>query len=177
MRLGDVAEQVLGVDEVVARVQVAVVLERDGVAAGLARRCTASGAVPTQEASAASNICTNTVPTSRRTHSSKTAVRNGPHASGSTERSVTSVAFLEAGLVVALDDRDELDEPGAELVAEVAVHLERLILVRGVHGAQHVPVDAVGVQQLAARRTLSNVGLPLLVDAVDVVQRPAARRC
>ena len=41
------------------------------------------------EARAASNIWTNTVPTSRTTHSSNTACRKVPHAAGSTDRSVT----------------------------------------------------------------------------------------
>jgi hypothetical protein len=50
-----------------------------------------AGGAPTQEASAALNIWTKTVPTSRRTHSSKITVRKRPHASDPTERSVTVV--------------------------------------------------------------------------------------
>ena len=42
-----------------------------------------------QLAREASNSWTKTVPMSRTTHSSKTDVRNDPHATGSTERSVT----------------------------------------------------------------------------------------
>ena len=34
--------------------------------------------------------CTNTAPTSRRTHSSNTPIRNAPQPSGVTDRSVTS---------------------------------------------------------------------------------------
>ena len=44
---------------------------------------------PTQDASAASNICTYTLPTSRVTHSSNTPIRKRPHCSAPTERSVT----------------------------------------------------------------------------------------
>jgi len=42
------------------------------------------------EAKAESNICTNTFPTSRPTHSSKIVARNSPQAVGSTDRSVTT---------------------------------------------------------------------------------------
>ena len=45
------------------------------------------GGSPTQLASATSNICTYTSPTSRRTHSSKTSIRKRPYCSPVTERS------------------------------------------------------------------------------------------
>ena len=83
-------------------------------------------------ASAASNICTNTSPTSRRDPLVEDGDQERPHCPGSTERSVTRVALLEPGVVVALDDRDELDGRSAELVAEEAVDLERVVLVGGV---------------------------------------------
>ena len=83
-------------------------------------------------------------------------------------------AALRAIGVHALDDRDELDEARTELVAEVAIHLERVVGVGRVHRAQHVEVDAVLLQRRAARITSSNVGRPPLVDAVRVVQRPRA---
>ena len=44
---------------------------------------------PYQFASAVSNICTYTVPMSRRTHSSNTSIRNRPYCCGPTERWVT----------------------------------------------------------------------------------------
>ncbi len=44
---------------------------------------------PTQFASEVSNICTYTRPTSRRTHSSNTSMRNRPYPPGETDRSVT----------------------------------------------------------------------------------------
>ena len=45
---------------------------------------------PYQLASATSKCCTKTAPTSRRTHSSNTPIRNAPQPSGVTDRSVTS---------------------------------------------------------------------------------------
>ena len=110
---GDVAEQVLGFDEVVAGVEVAVVLERDGVAARLAEDADAGGE--------AAPRCDRGV---ERLHEDGADVARDPfvedgdkeltEASGSTERVGDRVAFLESCLVVALDDRDELDEPRAE---------------------------------------------------------------
>ena len=57
-----------------------------------------AGGSPYQLASATSNIWTNTLPTSRRTHASKTPLRNAPQPSGDTERSVTSYAVGHAVL-------------------------------------------------------------------------------
>ena len=45
---------------------------------------------PIHPASVASNICTKNVPTSRRTHSSKSAQRNSPQASGPTLKGAIS---------------------------------------------------------------------------------------
>ena len=61
----DVAEEMVRLDEVVAGVEVAVVLEGERVARRSPRRCTARGETH-QEASAASNIWTKTGPTSAR---------------------------------------------------------------------------------------------------------------
>src|SRR6476646_1509203 len=47
------------------------------------------GGSPTQLARATSNICTYTSPTSRRTHSSNTSIRNRPYCSAVTDRPVT----------------------------------------------------------------------------------------
>ena len=126
-----------------------------------------AGAVPYQDASAASNIWTKTVPTSRRTHSSKTVgEERAPRL-----RADRAVGELGAAVLDPLDDRDELDEAGAELVAEVAVHLERRVLVRRVHRAQHVPVDAGGDEPVEPGPDACVRGAGLLVDAVGVVHR------
>ena len=126
-RLGvDVAEQVIGLDEVVARIQVAVVLERERVAA--CRRVDAQAVRPRCDPSVTSNICTKTVPTSRRIHSSNTAdeevaVLLGPDRALGDQRSrlrveqppaagrvaPPCVRQLERLLGGALDDRDELE--------------------------------------------------------------------
>jgi hypothetical protein len=59
-------------------------------------------------------------------------------------------SLLFVGLVLALNDGNELDVARPELVAEEAVDFERMEAVRGVDGAQDVELDAVLVHQ--ARR-------------------------
>ena len=126
--------------------------------AGLA--CThRPGGSPTQFASAVSNICTYTSPTSRRTHSSNTSIRNRPYCSGADRAAGDEVAVLyveravapratsgtlpsSVGLGDALDDGDELDEARAALVAQEAIHLASAVLVRGVDRREDVALDA-----------------------------------
>ena len=76
-----------------------------------------------------------------------------------------------------LDDRDELDEGGAELVAEEGVDLAAVIAVHRVDRRQHVPVDLVTLQHVEARDHPVEGGLAPLVDAVGVVHlsRPVDR--
>ncbi len=69
-----------------------------------------------------------------------------------------------------LDDRDELEEARAELVAEVAVDLERVLLVRGVHRAQHVELGAVLLEQARGGLDLVEHRAPCAVVAVRVVK-------
>lgn len=80
------------------------------------------------------------------------------------------VALLEASVVLALDDRDELHVAQAEHVAEVAVDVEGVGLVGGVHGAQHVHVDAAVLQVRQAAQDPFRARAALLVDPVPVVQ-------
>ncbi len=106
--------------------------------------------MPSQLRSEASKVCTKMRPTSRRTHSSKMALRKRPNCSGSTERSETRIAFLVERLPVgvdALDHRDELHPVRADLVAQEAVDLQRIVAVDAVHRGQHVELDAVLLQQ------------------------------
>ena len=141
-----------------------------------------AGGTPTHEASAASKIWTKTVPTSRTIHSSKICSRKRPQPSAETERSVTRGAIecvqrptsrprvAPAGIRHGerfgrrtLDDRDELDEARANLVAEVAIDLEAAILVGGVDRAQDVDVNAVRGEQACRREHLVGwVALPPL---------------
>ena len=128
----------VGLDEVVARVEVAVVLERDRVAAGLAEDAQRRRAARAR--TRARRRTSGRTPCRRRgvTHSSNTAIRNAAPGVGVDRPVGDRVALLEPGLVVALDDRDELDVAGPEVVAEEAVHVERVVLVRGVDRAEHV---------------------------------------
>ena len=89
MRCRDVAEEVLRFDEVVAGVDVTVVLERNRAPAGLRKDADAGGRC-IQDASAASKIWTKTSPTSCPIHSSKTSMRKRPHCVARTERSLTA---------------------------------------------------------------------------------------
>ena len=75
--------------EMVTGVQVTVVFERDGVAAGLGEHAHRARNPEPRRQRGVERGWTYTEPTSRETHSSNTAIRNLPHASGSTERSVT----------------------------------------------------------------------------------------
>ena len=166
-----------GLDEVVARVDVAVVLEGEGVAAGLLEDAERRGdAQP--DARAVSKWLTKTSPTSRTTHSSNTAVRKRAPGLGVDRAVGDRVPLLEPGLVVALDDRDELDVAQPELVAEEPVDLERVVLVGGVDRAQDVRLDAMAAQEPSKPAiTLSKVGSPRLSTRYASCIARAARRC
>ena len=69
----------------------------------------------------------------------------------------------------ALDDRNELDVLRLQLVAKEAVHLERVVGVGGVDGAQDVDVDIVPAQAVPAADHVVEAAPALLVDAVGVV--------
>jgi len=81
-----------------------------------------------------------------------------------------ALAFLIAGVVVALHDRDELHEPDLQFIAEEAVDLQRVVGVGGVYGAEDVEVDLVALQHLAPAHDALKGRLAALVDAVGVVQ-------
>jgi len=71
----------------------------------------------------------------------------------------------------ALDDRDELHEAGAQLVAEEAVHLDRVVAVRGVDGAQDIDIHPVRPQELPPAPHLVERARAALVDPIGVVHR------
>ncbi len=71
-----------------------------------------AGGSRTHEARAASKCWTKTVPTSRTDPLVEHGARNVPQAIGVDRAVGDRVTLLEAGVVVALDDGDELDERG-----------------------------------------------------------------
>ena len=71
-----------------------------------------------------------------------------------------------------LDDRDELDERGAELVAQEGVDLAAVVAVGGVDRGERVPVDAVALERVQPAYDAVEGGLATLVDAVGVVHLP-----
>jgi hypothetical protein len=81
-----------------------------------------------------------------------------------------SVAFSAVILGHTLDDRDELDELGLQLVAEEVIDVERVIRVRGVDRAQNVDVHAMRVQAPPAAHHFVERPSPALVHAIGIVQ-------
>ena len=79
------------------------------------------------------------------------------------------VALLIAGVVVALDDGDELHELRADFIAQELIHARALALVGGVHRRQDVVVGLMLLQQAQARHDLVEGGIAALVDAVVVM--------
>ena len=73
-----------------------------------------------------------------------------------------------------LDDRDVLDERGAQLVPQERVHHPAVVAVDGVDGGEHVPVDLVALEHVQAPHHPVEGGLAALVDPVGVVHRPRA---
>jgi pimeloyl-ACP methyl ester carboxylesterase/class 3 adenylate cyclase len=86
-------------------------------------------------------------------------------------------AFVGYGQQVlggALDDRDELDELGAEVVAEEAVDVEGVVLVGGVDRAEEVHVNPVPAEEIpAAHHVIEGAGAAL-VHAVGVMHLAGA---
>ena len=69
-----------------------------------------------------------------------------------------------------LDDGDELDVLRAEVVAQEAVDLQSVVLVRVVHGGQHVPAHPVRLEPVQPGDDAVERRLAALVDAVGVVE-------
>ncbi len=68
-----------------------------------------------------------------------------------------------------LDDRDELDEPRAEVVAEERVDLAPVVAVGRVDRGQRVPLHPVPTEHVQPAQHPVEGGLAALVDAVGVV--------
>ncbi len=167
--LEDVAEQVARIDEVVAGVDVAVVLERHPLAAGRLEDAETRGAANVGGEHAVKGL-----------HEHLADVAAHPLVEDCVQEAAVVLRLHAApgyrprpaarGRRLDLDDRDELDEAGAELVAEEAVHLERVPGVGGVDRAQHVELGAVLLQAAGGRDDAVEDGSPAEVVPVGVVQ-------
>ena len=80
------------------------------------------------------------------------------------------VAFLVAGLVVPFHNRNELHEIRPDFVSQVAIHLQRMMIVAGVHGTQDVEFNFVLPEQSRRAHHPGMGRCTALVDAVLVVQ-------
>ncbi len=113
--------------------------------------------IPNQLRTAASNVCTNILPTSRPTHSSKIAIRKLPHCSDSTVRSDTVVPCwygVTARFAETLDHRNKLHPAGTRLVTQKPVDIERAVGVCTIDGDQDIVFDPVLLQQPEASHRL-----------------------
>ena len=189
MHLLDVAQQILRLDEVVARVEVAVVLERQGAAARLVENAhRRRQADPRRQRGVehlhehASDIradpfvedADQKAPPLLRAHRSIRHLVPLEHVQGA--RFATALAPAAIGERQhlrghALDDRDELEEFGPELVPEEAVDIVWMVAVGRVHGAEDVDVDAVLLEQTPASNHAIERALAAFVHAIGVVQR------
>jgi len=189
---GDVAQQVVRLDVVVACVQVAVVFHRQGKAAGLCKDAQpARFAVPRAECDV--EVLDEDLPDVGADPLVEDGYQEPPERSGvdaavgdmmpllHVQGSLAAVPVVFPGgpaearerqqrLGDPFNDRDELDELHPHLVTEEAVHVEGMILVGCMDGAQHVDVDVAGRQRLVAGHDPIEAALSLLVEAVRVVE-------
>ena len=168
-RLEDVAEQVARVDEVVARVEVAVVLEGDALAAGRLQDAQARNAAHVGGQHAVEELHEHLAHVAAHPlvedRVQEAPVLLGLHAAGGRRAGAAGGRRR-----LDLDDGDELDEPGAELVAEEAVDLERAPGVGGVDRAEHVELGAVLLQEAGGGEHAVEDRPPAEVVTVGVVQ-------
>ena len=166
-------ETVLGLDEVVAREQVAVVLQREPVTAGLVEHAEpgAGGTVEVPERRLerldedAADVAPHPLVEDRRQERPELL---WPHRPLGCTRPVHRIG--PTALVQSLDDRDELHPVGPHLVAEEAVDLERVVAVQPVDGGQDVVLDAVLLEQSQAPHHVVERPLTALVHPVAVMQ-------
>jgi hypothetical protein len=168
-RVEQVPEPVGALDVVVAGVDVAGVLERQGVAAdGL------MDADPGRHA----QVLAEQVVEGLHEHLSDVAADPGVEdgEEEAPERRSRHAPLGERGpalrarRVRPLDDRDELQEARAGLVAQEAVDVEGRVDVAGVDGGEGVPLDLVAAQHLDAAHDRVEGAAAALVVAVAVVQ-------
>ena len=169
MPLADVPPQVGRLDEVVAGVDVAVPLHRQGRAAG--------GGVDAQARGLAVPVAQGDV---EQLHEDLADVAPYPVFEDADEEGAPlvgghralgdCVAIWHAVQAGPLDDGDQLDEAGAALVAQEAVDLDGVLGVGGVHGRQCVPLYAVLAERREAAHDLVEGGPADLVATISIVQ-------
>ena len=164
----------LGLHEVVARVQVAVVLQGQTRAAGLVEHAQPGSrrpeVVPDRRLEglhvhAPDVVVDPLVPDRRQEPPELLGAHGSPRGRHPPHRVRVAV------LVHALDDRDELHPVRAHLVAQEPVDLQRVVAIEPVDGGQDVVLDLVLLEQPQAAHDVIEGGLAALVDAVAVVER------
>jgi len=188
VHLLDVAEQVPGLDEVVARVEVPVVLERHRAAARLGedahrRRCPQPRRQRRIEHLHVDSADVTLNPFVEDVDQEPAPLFGANRAAGhvvafeDVERTRVAAALApslvrhrEQLLGDALDDGDELDEGGLQLVAKEPVDLDRVAGVRRMNRAHHVDIHAVVVQRLIPTHHIVERSLAALVDAIRIVK-------
>ncbi len=173
-QLPDVPQAVLRLHEVVARVQVAVVLQRETGPARLVEHAQPGPrrpeVVPDRRLERlhvhAPDVVVDPLVPDRRQEPPELLRPHGPH-----RRRHPPHRVRVPVLVHALDDRDELHPVRAHLVAQEPVDLERVVAVEPVDGREHVVLDLVRLEQPQPAHDVVEGGLAALVDAVAVVER------
>ncbi len=138
----NIAQAVRRLNEMVAGIQVAVMLHCQRQSAGLLENAQAAGRAQPASQRGVEHLHEN--PAHVAAHP---FVENGDEkiavlfSRDGARRQV--VALLEARLVLALDDGNELDELRADLVAQEAVHFQRLMDIGGADAGQDVEIHSM----------------------------------
>ncbi len=188
MGLLNIAEKVLGLDEVIAGVQIAVVFERQRIATRLsedAERAADADPRPKRGVEHLDEDLGDVLPDPLvEDGDQEAAPLVGPHRSFRNQFPFEKVERPRLVRVApalvgqreqfggrSFDDRDELHELGAEVVTEEAVHLEPVISVGGMDGTQDVEIDGMRLQEAEpAHHPVEGTGAAL-VEAVGVMER------
>ncbi len=175
--LPDVAHQVLRVDEVIARVEIPVVLERQAQSARLVEhahsRLPETGPVACRGLDRlhedAPHVVMQPLVEDRREEGAELL---GPHRplGGEAAPQVRRVALL----VDTFHDGDELHPVGPSIVPEEPVHLEGVVAVETVHRGEDVVFHIVFLEQSQPPHHLVERALTALRDSIGVVQLPRA---
>ena len=171
--LHHIAEQVLRLDEVITRVEVAVVLECDGITTRASEDAHGRGKLEPGSERGVEHLdehLTDVV--------SHPLVVDGDEEGApriGIDRAVGDAVVAEIvvgwfGPRFALDDRDELDVAKAQVVSEVPVDIERVALVRCVHGAEDVDLHRMRTEMCQPGQDPVGARPTLLVDPVVVVE-------
>lgn len=185
--LFNIAQQERRFDEVVAGVQVAVVFQGQGVAAGGLEDAQAGLAHPVCQG------CVEGLHEDLANIPAHPLIEDGDQeapvllwlhcalgdqlANLSIQRAVAAGTFAPALVSdgqrlqgCSLDDGDELHVLRSQLIAEEVIDLQRVVGIGGVHRAQDVHIDAVLLQKMPAAHHLLKAAGAALVDPVGIVQ-------